>query len=59
MMIVSIGLAIFLRNIFQYFFGADNHNFSEVRDPAPTVGDRSDRRLRAHLLERGHLRRWS
>ncbi len=30
MMIVSIGLAIFLRNVFQYFFGADNHQFTEV-----------------------------
>src|SRR5687768_490411 len=30
MMIVSIGLAIFLRNIYQYFFGADNNNFKEV-----------------------------
>lgn len=30
MMIVSIGLAIFLRNVYQYFFGADNHQFSNV-----------------------------
>lgn len=30
MMIVSIGLAIFLRNVYQYFFGADNHQFSRV-----------------------------
>jgi branched-chain amino acid transport system permease protein len=30
MMIVSIGLAIFLRNIYQYIFGADNHNFRDV-----------------------------
>ncbi len=30
MMIVSIGLAIFLRNVYQYFFGADNHQFTEV-----------------------------
>ena len=30
MMIVSIGLAIFLRNVYQYFFGADNHNFRDV-----------------------------
>jgi len=30
MMIVSIGLSIFLRNIYQYFFGADNHQYSGV-----------------------------
>lgn len=30
MMIVSIGLAIFLRNVYQYVFGANNHNFSGV-----------------------------
>ena len=30
MMIVSIGLAIFLRNVYQYIFGADNNNFKEV-----------------------------
>ncbi len=30
MMIVSIGLAIFLRNIFQYIFGADNNQFRDV-----------------------------
>jgi branched-subunit amino acid ABC-type transport system permease component len=30
MMIVSIGLAIFLRNVYQYVFGADNHNFRDV-----------------------------
>ena len=30
MMIVSIGLAIFLRYTFQYFVGANSHNFSEV-----------------------------
>ncbi len=30
MMIVSIGLAIFLRNVYQYFFGADNHQFRDV-----------------------------
>ena len=33
MMIVSIGLAIFLRNVFQYIFGADNHNFRDVPLP--------------------------
>jgi branched-subunit amino acid ABC-type transport system permease component len=41
MMIVSIGLAIFLRNIYQYFFGASNHQFSDVpvrREPW-TIGD--------------------
>jgi branched-subunit amino acid ABC-type transport system permease component len=31
MMIVSIGLSIFLRNVYQYFFGADNHQYSGVR----------------------------
>ncbi len=30
MMIVSIGLAIFLRNVYQYVFGADNNNFKDV-----------------------------
>jgi branched-chain amino acid transport system permease protein len=30
MMIVSIGLSIFLRNIYQYFFGADNHQYTGV-----------------------------
>ena len=30
MMIVSIGLAIFLRNIYQYIFGADNNNYKDV-----------------------------
>ena len=30
MMIVSIGLAIFLRNVYQYIVGADNHQFTEV-----------------------------
>ncbi len=30
MMIVSIGLGIFLRNVFQYFFGADNHQYRGV-----------------------------
>jgi branched-subunit amino acid ABC-type transport system permease component len=40
MMIVSIGLSIFLRNVYQYFFGADNHQYSGV--PAGklwTIGD--------------------
>jgi branched-subunit amino acid ABC-type transport system permease component len=31
MMIVSIGLSIFLRNVYQYFFGADNHQYSGVK----------------------------
>lgn len=35
MMIVSIGLSIFLRNIYQYFFGADNHQYRGVRAFAP------------------------
>ena len=30
MMIVSIGLAIFLRNVYQYFVGADNQQFRDV-----------------------------
>ncbi|MDX6278050.1 MAG: branched-chain amino acid transport system permease protein [Nocardioidaceae bacterium] len=30
MMIVSIGLSIFLRNVYQYFFGADNHQYTGV-----------------------------
>ena len=30
MMIVSIGLSIFLRNVYQYFFGADNHKYTGV-----------------------------
>ena len=33
MMIVSIGLAIFLRNLFQYFAGANSHNFTDVGIP--------------------------
>jgi branched-chain amino acid transport system permease protein len=35
MMIVSIGLSIFLRNVFQYFAGADNHNYSQYATPEP------------------------
>jgi branched-chain amino acid transport system permease protein len=35
MMIVSIGLSIFLRNVFQYFAGADNHNYSQYTAPEP------------------------
>ncbi len=34
-MIVSIGLGIFLRNIFQYVAGAANHNYSQWTSPAP------------------------
>ena len=34
-MIVSIGLSIFLRNIYQYFAGAANHNYSQWTSPAP------------------------
>jgi branched-chain amino acid transport system permease protein len=34
-MIVSIGLSIFLRNVFQYFAGAANHNYSQWTSPAP------------------------
>ena len=34
-MIVSIGLSIFLRNVYQYFAGADNHNYSQYTNPQP------------------------
>jgi branched-subunit amino acid ABC-type transport system permease component len=34
-MIVSIGLSIFLRNVFQYFAGAANHNYSQWTSPNP------------------------
>ncbi|MGH3444878.1 MAG: ABC transporter permease subunit, partial [Nocardioidaceae bacterium] len=34
-MIVSIGLSIFLRNIYQYFAGAANHNYSQWTSPQP------------------------
>jgi branched-chain amino acid transport system permease protein len=34
-MIVSIGLSIFLRNIYQYFAGAASHNYSQWTSPAP------------------------
>lgn len=34
-MIVSIGLSIFLRNVFQFFAGADNHGYSQYSTPAP------------------------
>ena len=35
MMIISIGLSIFLRNLYQYFAGADNHNYSQFSAPKP------------------------
>jgi branched-subunit amino acid ABC-type transport system permease component len=34
-MIVSIGLSIFLRNVYQYFAGAANHNYSQWTSPQP------------------------
>jgi branched-chain amino acid transport system permease protein len=34
-MIVSIGFSVFLRNVFQYIAGADNHNYSQWTNPAP------------------------
>ena len=38
-MIVSIGFSIFLRNLFQYFAGAANHNYSQWTSPSPwTIG---------------------
>ena len=33
MMIISIGLAIFLRNVYQYIVGADAHQFTDVGIP--------------------------
>ena len=39
MMIVSIGLSIFLRNIYQYFAGGDSKNYSQFSSPRPyTIG---------------------
>ena len=35
MMVVSIGLSIFLRNIFQYFAGAGTHQYSQFSSPNP------------------------
>ena len=35
MMIVSIGLSIFLRNVYQYFAGADNHNYTQYATVEP------------------------
>jgi branched-chain amino acid transport system permease protein len=34
-MIVSIGFSIFLRNVYQYFAGAANHNYSQWTSPKP------------------------
>jgi branched-chain amino acid transport system permease protein len=39
MMIVSIGLSIFLRNVYQYFAGGNSHNYSQYSDIRPwTIG---------------------
>jgi branched-chain amino acid transport system permease protein len=39
MMVVSIGLSIFLRNLFQYLVGASTHQYSQYSSPRPyTVG---------------------
>jgi len=35
MMVVSIGLSIFLRNVFQYFAGAGTHQYSQFSSPEP------------------------
>lgn len=35
MMIISIGLSIFLRNIYQYFAGGESKNYSQFSSPAP------------------------
>lgn len=35
MMIVSIGLSIFLRNLYQYFAGADTHQYAQYSSPRP------------------------
>jgi branched-chain amino acid transport system permease protein len=35
MMIVSIGLSIFLRNVYQYVAGADNHNYTQYATVTP------------------------
>jgi branched-subunit amino acid ABC-type transport system permease component len=35
MMIVSIGLSIFLRNVYQYFAGGDTKNYSQFSSPSP------------------------
>jgi branched-subunit amino acid ABC-type transport system permease component len=35
MMIVSIGLSLFLRNTYQYLFGADSHNYTQYATVEP------------------------
>ncbi len=35
MMIVTIGLSIFLRSLYQYFAGSDNHNYSQYATVEP------------------------
>jgi branched-chain amino acid transport system permease protein len=35
MMVVSIGLSIFLRNLYQYFAGASTHQYSQFSSPRP------------------------
>ena len=35
MMVVSIGLSIFLRSLYQYFAGASNHQYSQFASPSP------------------------
>jgi len=35
MMVVSIGLSIFLRNVYQYFAGANTHQYSQYASPSP------------------------
>jgi branched-subunit amino acid ABC-type transport system permease component len=35
MMVVSIGLSVFLRNIYQYLVGASNHQYSQFSSPEP------------------------
>lgn len=34
-MIVSIGFSIFLRNVYQYFFGGNSRNYSQWTSPSP------------------------
>jgi branched-chain amino acid transport system permease protein len=39
MMVVSIGLSIFLRNVYQYLAGASTHQYSQFSSPLPyTIG---------------------
>jgi neutral amino acid transport system permease protein len=35
MMVVSIGLSVLLRNLYQYFAGADTHQYSQFSSPSP------------------------